>query len=98
MSEQLKASGLDVVSAHSLDKLGDDDPHHLQRATEMGRVLCTYDTDFLRLAHEFSEHCGIIFAPQVKASIGGRVKELRALHAQKVAEDIAGLVIFLSTR
>lgn len=47
VSEQLRASGFDTVSAHSLDQLGDDDDSHLQRATDMGRALCTYDADFL---------------------------------------------------
>ena len=81
VSEQLAAGGLDVVSAHSLETLGDDDRNHLERATGMGRVLCTYDADFLRLAAEGVEHAGIIFAQQQKASIGGWLKEIRALHA-----------------
>jgi hypothetical protein len=40
VSEQLAASGFDTVSAHSLDALGDKDQTHLERATEMERVLC----------------------------------------------------------
>jgi predicted nuclease of predicted toxin-antitoxin system len=61
VSEQLAVSGLDVVSAHSLDKLGDEDPSHLQRAAEMGRVLCTSDSDFITLAQEGVEHAGIVY-------------------------------------
>lgn len=98
VSEQLLAGGLDVVSAHGLNKLGDKDPNHLQRATEMGRILCTYDTDFLQLAAEFPNHGGIIFAQHQKASIGGWVREVRALHARLNAEDVVEQVIFLSTR
>ena len=98
VSEQLDAGGLDVVSAHSLDLLGDDDRNHLERATEMGRVLCTYDADFLRLASEGVEHAGIIFAQHQKASIGGWVREIRALHARLKSEDVHGQVIFLSMR
>lgn len=98
VSTQLAASGLDVVSAHSLDKLGDKDPNHLERATAMGRVLCTYDTDFLQLARTNLQHGGIIFASQQKVSIGGWVRELRALHARLSAEDAAGQVIYLSLR
>ncbi|MBI1276899.1 MAG: hypothetical protein GC179_02095 [Anaerolineaceae bacterium] len=98
VSEQLLAGGLDVVSAHSLDKLGDKDPNHLKRAGEMERVLCTYDTDFLHLAVEFTDHQGIIFAQASKASIGGWVREIRALHARLSADEVAGQVIFLSTR
>lgn len=52
VSEQLEIAGIDVVSAHSLAVLGDSDSNHLKRATEMGRVLCTYDTDFLIMASE----------------------------------------------
>ncbi len=98
VSEQLLVGELDVVSAHSLDKLGDKDPNHLRRASEMNRVLCTYDTDFLKLVVEFPQHSGIIFAQAQKASIGGWVREIRALHARLTAEDAIGQVIFLSAR
>jgi predicted nuclease of predicted toxin-antitoxin system len=96
VSVQLAASGLDVVSAHSLETLGDADQNHLQRATQMERVLCTYDADFLRLAKLQTEHAGIIYAQQKKASIGGWIRELRALHARLTAEEVAEQVIFLS--
>ena len=69
---------------------------HLERATEMGRVLCSYDADFLRLARTFTDHAGIVYAQQKKASIGGWVRELRALHARLTAEEVQGQVIFLS--
>lgn len=98
VSNQLAAAGLDVVSAHSLDQLGDSDAHHLLRATRMGRVLCTYDQDFLRLAAEGIEHRGIIFARQQKATIGGWIREIKAIQAQLSAEDIAGRVVFLSLK
>jgi len=98
VSIQLAASGIDVVSAHSLEKLSDKDPNHLARATAMGRVLCTYDTDFLRLAKQTPEHSGIIFATRRKASVGAWVRELRALHARLSAEDAVGQVIYLSMR
>jgi predicted nuclease of predicted toxin-antitoxin system len=98
VSEQLAAGGLDVVSAHSLNLLGDADPNHLKRATEMGRTLCTYDADFLRLANTGAKHVGIIYAHQQKASIGGWVREIRALHARRKAEDLTDQVVFLSMR
>jgi predicted nuclease of predicted toxin-antitoxin system len=98
VSEQLAAGGLDVVSAHSLNLLGDADRNHLERATEMGRTLCTYDADFLRLANTGAKHAGIIYAHQQKASIGGWVREIRALHARRKAEDLTDQVVFLSMR
>lgn len=96
VGHQLERAGLDVVSARSLDLLGAADVDHLQRASEMGRVLCTHDQDFLRLASEGAEHAGIAFAQQSRASIGGWVRELRQLHAWFSAEQVAGQVFFLS--
>ncbi len=98
VSIQLTAGGLNVVSAHSLANLGDTDPNHLARATQMGRVLCNYDTDFLILASQGIDHAGIVFAHQQKASIGGWVREIRALHGRLSAEEVAQQVIYLSMR
>jgi hypothetical protein len=44
------------------------------------------------------EHAGIIFAQQQKATIGGWVREIRALHARLHAEDVVGQVVFLSAQ
>ena len=92
VSEQLALGGLDVVSAHSLEKLGDTDPHHLQWATEMGRVLCTCDADFLVLAQEGVEHVGIVFGAMHSYTVGGWIRFIRRLHATKSADNVAGLV------
>lgn len=51
IAEQLRNKGIDTVTVRDLELLGDSDINHLRRATEMGRVLCTYDADFLELAH-----------------------------------------------
>ncbi|MBL8130549.1 MAG: DUF5615 family PIN-like protein [Anaerolineae bacterium] len=39
---QMRARGVDSVTVRDLGLLGDTDINHLQRASEMGRVLCTY--------------------------------------------------------
>ena len=98
MSTQLAAGGLDVVSAHSLENLGDTDSDHFQRATQMGRVLCTYDTDFLVMASQGINHAGIVFAHQQKATIGGWLREIRALHARLSPEEVVQQVIYLTMR
>ena len=59
VTTQLVQRGIDAVSVHSLDLTGDTDVNHLQRATEMDRVLCTYDTDFFHLNNAGNEHAGI---------------------------------------
>jgi hypothetical protein len=98
VAEQLRLNSIDAISVHDLEQLGDADLNHLQRATNMGRVLCTHDQDFLRLAAEGSEHAGIAFAPQYQATIGGWVRELRSLHARLTANEAVGQVVYLSLK
>jgi len=95
VARQLRLSGIEALSAHSLDRLGDADESHLERALAMDHVLCTHDTDFLRLAAQGMDHAGIAFLPQQRASIGVWVRALRALHAGVAAEDARGQVFFL---
>jgi hypothetical protein len=95
VGRQLALSGVDVVSARGLDRLGDADRDHLRLATEQGRVLCTHDQDFLRLAAEGADHQGIAFLPQTGAGIGTWVRGLRALHARIDSAATARRVFFL---
>ncbi len=98
VSEQISRLGIDVVSAHSLDRLSDTDAEHLQRATEMGRVFCTYDDDFLVLAQSGVEHAGILFATQDRRSIGDWVREVRFLHATLTSDEAQGQILFVKKR
>ena len=98
IEEQLKRANIDVVSALSLGLLGEDDLYHLKRATELQRVLCTQDTDFIELAKEYLDHTGIIWGAQQTASIGGWVKALRSIHDEFTAEAMIGQVKFVSVK
>lgn len=98
VSEQVARAGIEVVSAHSLNALGDPDIEHLRRATNMGCVLCTYDSDFLILANQGIEHAGILFAVEQKTSIGDWVLEIRSLHATTSAEQAQGQVFYVSRK
>ena len=84
------------MTARDLGQLGGTDRDHLGRATKMARMLCTHDQDFLRLAAEGVEHAGIAFSPQNRVSIGGWVRELRALHTRFDAQQVENQVFFLS--
>ncbi|HVO43170.1 MAG TPA: DUF5615 family PIN-like protein, partial [Aggregatilineales bacterium] len=52
------------MTARSLNLLGDEDQTHLERATSVGRVFCTNDTDFYHLASVGAEHAGIVIGQQ----------------------------------
>lgn len=98
VAAQLVQQGIEAVSAKTLEKLGDSDTNHLQRATEHGYVLCTYDQDFLKLHAEGIQHAGIVFAEQYQATIGGWVKRLVQLYKETSAEDMIGQVKFISVK
>lgn len=96
VSRQLRSSGIDAVTARDLGQLGGSDRDHLRRATNMARMLCTHDQDFLRLAADGVAHAGIAFSPQNRVSIGGWVRELRALYTRLDAQQVENKVFFLS--
>ncbi|MCE7947039.1 MAG: hypothetical protein DYG88_06390 [Chloroflexi bacterium CFX4] len=50
IADQLRQRGIEAVTVRELGRLGDSDDSHLQRAANMGCVLCTFDTDFVVLA------------------------------------------------
>jgi uncharacterized protein with PIN domain len=97
IASTLRMDGIDVVSAHDLQVLGDSDENHLHRATTMGRVLCTQDRDYLELDRADKSHAGIAFAEQDKANFDLWVKYLSALHESRTAEMMQGIVFTLPT-
>lgn len=60
IAEQLKRKNIVAVTARDFGTLSDSDINHLKRATAMGYVLCTYDTDYIQLVTEGVEHTGIV--------------------------------------
>ena len=83
--------GIDVVRG----ALGADDPVHLERATVMGRVVCTTDDDFIKLAAQGIEHAGTIWGEQEYRSIGDWVKYLRLVHAAQSAEEMINAINYV---
>ena len=95
VARQLQAREIDVVTVRDLGLLGDEDVQHLQRASEMGRVLCTYDTDYVLLAAEGQAHSGIVLGQPELHCIGAWVKWLALMHAVYEPEDMQNRVEYL---
>ena len=87
--KQLSARGIDIIRG----QLKMDDSVHLERATEMGRVVCTVDDDFIKLAAQGKEHAGIIWCEADKHSIGDWIRFLRFVHALSDADELRNAVI-----
>ena len=96
IARQLAARGIDVVTVPDLVTFGHDDIDQLSRATRLGRVFCTHDSDLIELASEGVEHTGIVFGQQEKHFIGSWVKFLLRLHNQYSADDLVNLVFYVS--
>ena len=88
----MRRQGIDVIRG----QLRVDDEVHLERATEMGRVVCTVDDDFLKLAARGVRHAGIIWCEQDRYSIGDWIRYLRLVHAVYDADELWNdvLVVF----
>jgi predicted nuclease of predicted toxin-antitoxin system len=95
ISIQLRRRGIHVVTVRDLGLLGDADENHLARATRMGYVLVTCDTDFLALAASGLQHAGIIFGVQEDLNIGDWVKALELICAVYTADDMANHIEYL---
>ena len=95
IATQLRRRGVDIVSVHELGLTGDSDENHLQRATEMKRVLVTADTDFLVMVSEGAQHAGIVFGVQEKLSIGDWVNGLELIVAVYSPEEMVNHVEYL---
>jgi len=95
IADQLKQRGIDAVTVRDLGRLGDTDDNHLLRATNMGYVLCTNDTDYVELATQGSQHAGIIIGQQEKHRVGDWVKGLTLYHAVYTADDMINRLEYL---
>lgn len=89
--EQLKRQDIDIIRG----PLKTDDTVHLAYATDMGRVVCTEDRDFLRLSSQGIEHAGIIWGEQDKHSIGDWIRFLRFVNALSDADEMRNKVTYL---
>jgi predicted nuclease of predicted toxin-antitoxin system len=96
VADQIRLRGIQAVTVRDLNLLGDSDENHLQRATLMGYVLCTYDMDYLRLHHEGIPHSGIIFAREQITSIGDWIYGLELICGVLTLDDMKNHVEYLS--
>lgn len=95
----LRISGVDVVTAFQDESHSLSDAALLDRAHQLGRVLFTRDDDLLveatqrqRVGMPFS---GVIFAHQLRVSIGAALHDLELLAKVGNPEDFRDTVYFL---
>ena len=95
----LRLRGVDLLTCaeDGTDRLADD--LVLQRATELGRVVFTQDTDFLiittRWLRSGREFAGVIFAEQLGVTIGDAIRDLELLAGAMDEAEVRNRVFHL---
>ncbi len=98
----LRLRGADVLRAQDDGSERLPDPELLDRATSLGRVLFSQDTDLLREAAARQEKgqsfAGVVYAHQLRVSVGQCIQDLELLAKVGEPEDFAGRVEYLPLR
>ena len=98
----LRLRGVDVLTAQDDGARRLSDALLLDRATALGRVLFSQDEDLLREAAQRQERgvpfAGVIFAHQLKVTIGRYIRDLELLAQAGAHEDFASRVRYLPLR
>jgi hypothetical protein len=108
VADQLQTQGIDIVRCEDVNMAEAKDHEHLAYATQEGRVVITFDQDFLRLHKEWQAanrtHGGIMFClPHLQGlqNVGAIIKmcleyhELITAGAGTVEKDVTNRVIFV---
>jgi hypothetical protein len=95
VARQLRARGIEAMTARDARLLGALDEDHLTVAVTNDYVLCTYDADFLGLASEGRNHSGIVFGQQDVHYIGDWVNWLTLMHAVYNDDDMRNRIEYL---
>ena len=94
VAAQLRQLQIDVVRCQEIGMRTADDADHLALATEQGRILVTFDQDFLTLNATGRIHTGIAFITEPK-NVGVIVKSLIDLHSQRSPEQMRNRVWYV---
>lgn len=98
----LRLRGVAVLTAQEDGARELQDDALLDRATELGYVLFTQDEDLLREAAQRQERgeafAGVIYAHQLKVTVGQCIRDLEVIALAGVSEDFANRVEYLPLR
>ena len=95
----LRLRSINVLTAQEDGSAKLDDDLLLQRATELGRILVSQDEDLLREGarrlREGEEFSGIVYAHQLRVTIGQMVDGLEPIATATSKEEWCGRIEYL---
>jgi predicted nuclease of predicted toxin-antitoxin system len=99
IAEGLRQRGVDVLTVQEDGLTGEPDPVVLDRAGQLGRVLFTRDTDFLREAtrrmRAGQEFATVVYARQVAVSIRTCIEDLEMIAVASTEAEARNLILHL---
>lgn len=99
ITRALRGRGVDVLTVQEDAMGGSADEEVLARATALGRVVFTRDEDFLAIAHGLQTRglhfSGVIYAHQLRVSVGECVRDLELMNAASETGEYADRVEYL---
>jgi predicted nuclease of predicted toxin-antitoxin system len=97
VTEGLRLRSVDILTAQEDGASTLPDPELLDRATALGRVLFTFDDDLLREGARRQQageaFAGVIYAHQLRITIGQCVHDLELIAKVEEPEGLAGQVV-----
>jgi predicted nuclease of predicted toxin-antitoxin system len=98
----LRLRSIDVVTAQEDGAAQLDDDRLLQRASELGRILVSQDEDLLREGtrrlREGRRFSGVVYAHQLRVTIGQMVEDLELIATATSKEEWSGRIGYLPIR
>lgn len=91
----LRQRGVDVLTAQDACRCGLPDAEQLAFATTEGRVVATFDPDYLALHQGGVAHAGIAWCKAPKHPIGTLIQLLFLLHAVYEPDEMKNRVEYL---
>lgn len=99
IARALRLRSIDVLTAYVDGTDEFEDEAVLARATALGRVLFTQDEDLLAIAHRHQAEAqlfsGVVYAHQLRVSVGRCVADLELLGKASSLAEMANRVEFL---
>ena len=95
VTQGLRRRGINVLTAQEAERCGLPDPDQLAFATTEGRIMVTFDSDYLALHQSGIAHAGVAWCPQQKYAIGMLTQLLELLHAVADRDSMRNHVEYL---
>ena len=95
----LRIRGVDVLTAQEDDRRATEDAVLLDRATQLGRVIFSFDADMLRHTtarlEKGIEFAGLVFAHPTRISVGQCIGDIEMIAQAGEPKDLANQILYL---